>query len=186
MRATPLLVLAVAACSSPAAPPAPPPSATSSAVASAPPPAAAPPPPVDAGSPQPEPREDACAGATEAVKVATIGMHVAGGPFDEPTKVPFKTAVEPHFAELACCWAKHVPHPPKSADVGVDLLIEGAGGTPKVSNPRSTLPGGGKAIAEETAAFVPCVMHVFEGVTFPNLGPRGRTGVSYSLRFTPR
>lgn len=114
------------------------------------------------------------------VKIVTIGMHVGGGPFDEVTKEPFKKAVEPHFPEFAQCWGKHVPHPTKQADVGVDLLIEASGGRPKVSNPRSTL---GKDA--ETASFLPCVVSVFEGVEFPKLVDRGRTGVSYSLRFTP-
>jgi hypothetical protein len=116
------------------------------------------------------------------VKLVTIGMHVAGGPYDEVTKEPFKQAVEPHFSELTQCWSDHVPHPPKQADVGVDLLIEATGGAPKVSHPRSTLPGGGPAVAAETADFVPCVVRVFEAVQFPKLA-RGRTGVSYSLRF---
>jgi len=106
-------------------------------------------------------------------------MHVADGPFDEPTKEPFKKAVEPHFPEIAQCWGKHVPHPPKSADTGVDLLIEPSGGKPKVSNPRSTLGKGA-----EVEQFVPCVIAVFESVEFPKLVGRGRTGVSYSLRFT--
>lgn len=113
------------------------------------------------------------------MKVVTIGMHVGGGPFDEATKEPFKKAVEPHFPEIKQCWAKHVTNAPKEVDVGVDLLIEGAGGKPKVSNPRSTLPKG------EAEGFVPCVVAVFEAVEFPKLD-RGRTGVSYSLRFTRR
>ncbi|MBX3225199.1 MAG: hypothetical protein KF795_32075, partial [Labilithrix sp.] len=114
------------------------------------------------------------------VKVVTIGMHVAGGPFDEPTKVPFKKAVEPRFPEIAQCWARHVTKPPKQADFGVDLLIEAAGGKPKVSNPRSSLD---KA---ESEGFSACVIGVFESVEFPKLVDRGRTGVSYSLRFTRR
>lgn len=113
------------------------------------------------------------------VKVVTIGMHVGGGPFDEPTKEPFKRAVEPHFPELAQCWASHVAKPSKQTDVGVDLLIEGSGGRPKVSNPRSTLE------KTDSAALLQCVITVFEAVEFPKLD-RGRTGVSYSLRFTPR
>jgi hypothetical protein len=118
------------------------------------------------------------------VKVVTIGMHVAGGPFDELTKEPFKKAVEPRFPEIVACWGAHVARPPKQADVGVDLLIEAAGGRPKVSNPRSSLEkGDGGAGAE---AFVPCVIAVFESVEFPKLEGRGRTGVSYSLRFTRR
>ena len=130
---------------------------------------------VDAGPPPPEP--------APRVKVENIGMHVAGGPFDEPTKVPFRKAVEPHYPAMATCWARHLPHPPKATDVGVDLLIEPAGGHPKVSNPRSNLAGIGPAVAAETAAFVPCLITVFESVEFPKLD-RGRTGVSYSLRFT--
>ncbi|MBX3261655.1 MAG: hypothetical protein KF782_18370 [Labilithrix sp.] len=120
------------------------------------------------------------AGAEAHVKIVTIGMHVAGGPYDEPTKVPFKKAVEPRFPEIAQCWAAHVTKPPKQADFGVDLLIEAAGGKPKVSNPRSTLDKG------ETQGFTACVVGVFESVDFPKLVGRGRTGVSYSLRFTPR
>jgi hypothetical protein len=111
-------------------------------------------------------------------KIVTIGMHVAGGPYDEPTKEPFKRAVEPHFPAIAECWARHVPTPPRQADVGVDLLIEASGGHPKVSNPRSTLGKGA-----DVEGFVPCVVTVFEGVEFPKLD-RGKTGVSYSLRFT--
>jgi len=116
------------------------------------------------------------------VKVVTIGMHVAGGPFDEPTKEPFKKAVEPHFPEIAQCWATRVaqnlPKPPKQVDVGVDLLIEATGGHPRVSNPRITPK------IEEAPDFVPCVVTVFESVEFAKLVDRGRTGVSYSLRFT--
>ncbi len=113
------------------------------------------------------------------MKVVTIGMHVGGGPFDEATKEPFKKAVEPHFPDVAQCWAKHVTKPPKEVDVGVDLLIEASGGKAKVSNPRSTLPKG------EAEGFIPCVVGIFETVEFPKLA-RGRTGVSYSLRFTRR
>jgi hypothetical protein len=132
--------------------------------------------PIDAGPPALVPVK---------VKIVTIGMHVAGGPFDEPTKEPFKRAVEPQFLQFAQCWGRHVPHSPaKQIDVGVDLLIEASGGTPKVSNPRSTLKGYGPEVAAETEGFVPCVVGVFESIVFPKLD-RGRTGVSYSLRFTP-
>jgi len=108
------------------------------------------------------------------VKVASIGMHVAGGPYDEATKVPFLRAVEPHYPELARCW-KHVDKP-KQGDVGVDLQIEAAGGKPKVSNPRSTVKGEG---------FIPCVVAFFEQIEFEKTGS-GRRVVSYSVRFTPK
>lgn len=119
------------------------------------------------------------ASASASVKVVTIGMHVGGGPFDEATKQPFKRAVEPHFPEFVECWTTHVASSPTQADVGVDLLIESSGGKPNVSNPRSTLP------KDASQAVVPCIVSVFESVEFPKLD-RGRTGVSYSLRFTRR
>ena len=107
------------------------------------------------------------------VKVATIGMHVGGGPYDEITKEPMKRSVEPHFAELARCW-KHVAKQ-QPTDVGVDLVIEAAGGHARVSNPRTFAVGEG---------FVPCVVAFFEGVDFQR-PKNGKTVVSYSVRFTP-
>jgi hypothetical protein len=107
------------------------------------------------------------------VKVATIGMHVGGGPYDDITKEPMKRSVEPHFAELARCW-KHVAKQ-QPTDVGVDLVIEAAGGRARVSNPRTSAIGEG---------FVPCVVAFFEGVDFEK-PKNGKTVVSYSVRFTP-
>ena len=100
-------------------------------------------------------------------------MHVGGGPYDEITKEPIKRSVEPHFADLARCWTLVAKQQP--TDVGVDLVIEAAGGRARVSNPRTQATGEG---------FVPCVVAFFEGVDFQK--PRnGKTVVSYSVRFTP-
>ena len=107
------------------------------------------------------------------VKIATIGMHVGGGPYDEPTKEPMKRSVEPRFPDLARCWP-HVTKP-QPTDVGVDLVIEAAGGRAKVSNPRTTAVGEG---------FVPCVVAFFESVDFQR-PKNGKAVVSYSVRFTP-
>jgi hypothetical protein len=108
------------------------------------------------------------------VKVVTIGMHVGGGPYDEITKEPMKRSVEPHFPELTRCWT-HVSSAPRPADMGVDLVIEAAGGRAKVGNPRTGIQGEG---------FVPCVLAFFESIDFEK--PRnGKTVVSYSVRFTP-
>jgi hypothetical protein len=107
------------------------------------------------------------------VKVATIGMHVGGGPYDDATKEPLRRSVEPHFADLARCW-KHVEDPHET-DVGVDLVVEAVGGRAKVSHPRTTL---------KNEPFVACVVTFFEGIDF--LKPKtGRTVVSYSVRFKP-
>jgi hypothetical protein len=107
------------------------------------------------------------------VKLATIGMHVGGGPYDEPTKEPMKRSVEPRFLDLARCWK--LVTKPAPTDFGVDLVIEASGGRAKVSNPRTSVTSEG---------FVPCVVAFFESVEFER--PRnGKTVVSYSVRFTP-
>ena len=135
------------------------PPASASAASSAPPPS----PVAEAAAPLPEVH----------VKIVTIGMHVGGGPYDEITKEPIKRSVEPHFPELAQCW-RHVAQP-RQADVGVDLVIEAAGGRARVSNPRTTAAGEG---------FVPCVVAFYERVEFQR-PKNGKTVVSYSVRFTP-
>jgi hypothetical protein len=131
---------------------------------------------VDAGSSPHENKAaeaDAATASHIAVKVATIGMHVGGGPYDEPTKEPIRRSVEPRFADLAQCW-RHVTKPAAS-DVGVDLVIEASGGHAKVSNPRTSVTSEG---------FVPCVVAFFESVDFQK-PKNGKTVVSYSVRFTP-
>jgi len=107
------------------------------------------------------------------VKVATIGMHVGGGPYDEVTKEPIRRSVEPRFADLARCWT-HASKP-QASDVGVDLVIEATGGHARVSNPRTSMTGAG---------FVPCVVAFFESVDFQK-PKNGKTVVSYSVRFSP-
>ena len=131
--------------------------------------------------PDPEPVADVDAGAAPPVaepppnvKVISIGMHVAGGPYDEETKKPFLKAVEPRYAELAQCW-KHVADPTQ-ADVGVDLVIPASGGHAKVSNPRATIRGEG---------FLPCVVAFFETIDFEKPSRGGPQGLSYSVRFKP-
>lgn len=137
--------------------------------------AGAPPAPVDAGPP---PVVDAGPPAAPKVKVQYIGMHVGGGPFDDATKKPFETTLAPHHPAAAQCWAEHIKRA-KPFDMGVDLLIEASGGHPKVSNPRLHLEKG-----EDDGQFVACITGVFEAVEFPPLA-RGKSGVSYSLRYTP-
>ncbi|MFO0736035.1 MAG: hypothetical protein U0270_09155 [Labilithrix sp.] len=133
---------------------------------------------VDSGPPAPPPVVDAGPPPKPKVKVQYIGMHVGGGPFDDATKKPFETTLAPHHPAAAECWAKHITKN-KPFDMGVDLLIEASGGHPKVSNPRVRFEKG-----EEDGQFIPCIIAVFEAVDFPPLS-RGKSGVSYSLRFTP-
>jgi hypothetical protein len=112
--------------------------------------------------------------APPAVRVANIGMHIGGGPNDDVTKTPIAKSVAPHFDELRVCYA--LLETPMKVEVGVDLLIEAAGGKAKVTNPRSTAPG---------TALRDCCVRVFESIDF--LPPKtGKTIVSYSVQFTPQ
>jgi hypothetical protein len=108
------------------------------------------------------------------VKVANIGIHIGGGPYDDETKAPIAKSVAPHLDAMRACWAQ-VSDPAKGGDFGVDLLVPPEGGRARVTNPRTSLA---------PAAFRECVLHVFEQVDFAK--PRkGLTMASYSLRFTP-
>jgi hypothetical protein len=108
------------------------------------------------------------------VKVANIGMHIGGGPNDRATKAPIKTSVEPHFDKFKVCFSK-AENNTKVGDYGVDLLIEKDGGLAKVSHPRTTIRGD---------AFKQCMLDTFGKIEFKK--PRkGKTRVSYSLRFKP-
>jgi hypothetical protein len=122
---------------------------------------------------QPDAAPSSTPAPAPAVKLTTIGMHVGGGPYDEPTKEPMKRSVEPRFADLARCW-KHVARPGQ-ADVGVDLVIEATGGKARVSNPRSTI---------KSDEFIACVVAFYESVDFQR-PKNGKTVVSYSVRFVP-
>lgn len=114
------------------------------------------------------------AAAQVAVKVENIGMHIGGGPNDAETKAPIARSVEPHFPELAQCFAR-VDDPKKGGDFGVDLHIPKDGGRAEVGHPRTSLG---------PDAFRTCVVGVFERIEFRK--PKtGETIVSYSLRFTP-
>jgi hypothetical protein len=146
----------------------------------APPAPAPPPPPAETASAAPPAASSSAPVAEEPapkVKVFSIGMHVANGPFDEETKKPYLKAVEPHYPELAKCWNK-VNDKTKGGDVGVDLLIGPTGGKPKVSHPRTTVEGAGEA-------FMPCVVAFFETIEFGKPHSGGLQGVSYSVRFKP-
>jgi hypothetical protein len=113
-------------------------------------------------------------GPLPAVKVANIGIHIGGGPYDDETKAPIAKSVAPHLDEVRACWSQ-VGEPGKGGDFGVDLLVPPDGGRAKVSNARTSLG---------PAAFRECVLHVFEQVDFAR-PRRGLTMASYSLRFTP-
>ena len=102
-------------------------------------------------------------------------MYVA---FACSSKKPFETTLAPYHPAMAECWAKHITKQ-KPFDMGVDLLIEASGGHPKVTNTRVHFEKG-----EDDGRFIPCIIAAFETVDFPPLA-RGKSGVSYSLRYTP-
>jgi hypothetical protein len=109
-----------------------------------------------------------------AVKVANIGIHIGGGPYDDEAKAPIAKSVSPHLDDVRACWTQ-VKDPGKGGDFGVDLLVPADGGKARVTNPRTSLG---------PTAFRDCVLHVFEEIDFAK-PRRGLTMASYSLRFTP-
>lgn len=119
-------------------------------------------------SPEPSPK-------AVAVLVDTYGLHIGGGPNDTATKAPFVHSVEPHFPELASCFAK-AEDTTKGGDFGVDLLVAREGGKAKVTLPRTAIPG---------EAFRACVVDVFSAIAFER--PKyGATMASYAVRFRPK
>lgn len=177
------LAVLLAACS--AQPPSAPtdaPTAVSAppAVSAAPPPAPTPA-PVASAAPTAEPTPSATPSAAPvaeaplpAVKVSNIGIHIGGGPNDDPTKDPIRRSVHPHFDAFRRCWPL-AEDPKKAGEVSIDLRIDKAGGKAQIK--RSSFTMKGKELKE-------CVLKVFEEIDF--LKPKGgTTTVSYSLRFTP-
>ncbi len=192
----PATLLSAAACANPGSPSgaaanAPPPQpvaapSASPAVTPAPAPASASAPPASASDEAPiapsasaassgaAPAESAAPEPLPAVKVVNIGMHIGGGPNDNETKAPIRSSVQPHFDAFRACW-RSVVDKTKEGDFGVDLLIPADGGKAEVSHPRTALKGDG---------FTDCMVKAFEAIDFQK--PRkGKTKVSYSLRFTP-
>jgi len=115
------------------------------------------------------------------VTLATIGMHVGGGPYDEPTKEPMKRSVEPRFGDLARCWTELPAPPPAGLDVGVDLVIEAKGGRARVQNPRVS---GTKKTAKNEGGLEACIVSFFESVDFLPRAPERRQ--DRAERFDPR
>ncbi|MCA9623392.1 MAG: hypothetical protein KC731_30435 [Myxococcales bacterium] len=120
------------------------------------------------------PADEAPTGPVPSVEVRNVGMHVGGGKNTKEEKAPIRAAVAAHYDAMKRCWGKAVD-PPKKATFGVDIRIPGAGGAPKISNPRSGLKGGG--VRE-------CLVAAFEAIEFPRQPHGSPRMVSYSLEFT--
>lgn len=108
------------------------------------------------------------------VEVKQLGLHVGGGPNDEPTHALYSNPITGRFDDLARCYPL-AQGASKSASFGVDLLIASRGGKAKIKDYRTVL--GGKD-------FHLCVLGVFGTVEFP--APGKPTMVSYSVLFKPR
>jgi hypothetical protein len=108
------------------------------------------------------------------VEVKQLGLHVGGGPNDEPTHALYSNPITPRFDELARCYPL-AQGASKSASFGVDLLIASRGGKAKIKDYRTVLAG---------KDFHLCVLGVFGSVEFP--APGKPTMVSYSVLFKPR
>jgi hypothetical protein len=107
------------------------------------------------------------------VEVKQMGLHVGGGPNDEPTHALYSTPIMRRFDDLKRCYPL-ATGAGKNASFGVDLLISTRGGTAKIKDYRTVL--GGKD-------FHLCVLGVFGTIEFP--APSKATMVSYSVLFKP-
>lgn len=106
------------------------------------------------------------------VQLSSYGMHIGGGPNDASSKRPLLDALEARFEALRACYGS-VEEPAKGGVFGVDLTIPREGGTAQLGQVRTSMKG---------AEFRGCLLKVLESVRFPR-PPRGRTTVSYSVKF---
>jgi hypothetical protein len=152
------------------------PAATAGALPPATPEPAPPPVAVSPASPEPShsPPPNEPLPVPDNVEIKQLGLHVGGGPNDEPTHALYSNPITPRFDDLARCYPL-AQGASKSASFGVDLLIASRGGKAKIKDYRTVL--GGKD-------FHLCVLGVFGTVEFP--APGKPTMVSYSVLFKPR
>jgi hypothetical protein len=115
-----------------------------------------------------EPRPNA---ALPEIRVRHIGLHIGGGPNDEPTRRPILRAIEAQERRVLGCY-RLVERPLRGGVYGADLFVPGAGGAAQVRATRQKLG------AED---FDACMRKALEQVRFPK--PPRPTVVSYSLRF---
>lgn len=107
------------------------------------------------------------------VDVKNVGMHIGGEKNTAEQKRPIRAAISEHYDAMKRCYAK-AEETPKGATFGVDIRINGAGGKPKITNPRSGLKGGG--VKE-------CLVSVFENIEFPKQPKGVARMVSFSIEF---
>lgn len=109
------------------------------------------------------------------VDVKNVGMHIGGEANTAAQKRPIRSAVSKHYDDMRRCYAK-ASSPPKNVTFGVDMRIDGDGGPPKVSNPRSGIKGEARD----------CIVGVFEHVDFPRQPKGVARMVSFSIEFRNR
>jgi hypothetical protein len=120
--------------------------------------------PVDGREPNPQ-------AALPEVTVRHIGLHIGGGPNDEPTRRPVLRAIEKNQQRFLWCY-RQVERPLLGGVFGVDLYVGSRGGAPEVRSTRQKLGSDG---------FEGCMVAAFREVSFPK--PPRPTVLSYSLRF---
>ncbi len=106
------------------------------------------------------------------VTLRLLGMHIGGGPNDEPSKRPFVGAVTSGFSAMRSCY-RLVDEPERGGSFGVDLRIPRDGGAPSIDQIRTRLG---------PEAFLGCMREALLGLSFAP-PPRGPTVVSVSVAF---
>jgi hypothetical protein len=107
------------------------------------------------------------------VDIKNVGMHIGGEANTADQKRPIRAAVAKHYDEMRRCYAM-AEKTSKPATFGVDMRIDGGGGKPTVTNPRSGLEG--KGVTE-------CLVAVFESIEFPPQPKNAARMVSFSVQF---
>jgi hypothetical protein len=127
-----------------------------------------------ASAPPPEePPPPAHEPAPPDVEVKNVGMHIGGEENTAEQKRPIREAVAAHYDAMRRCWAQEADAA-RAITFGIDIRIDGAGGRPKISNPRSGFKNG------EVSS---CLQAIFEAIEFPAQPNKQARMVSFSIEF---
>jgi hypothetical protein len=108
------------------------------------------------------------------VEVKNVGMHIGGEENTADQKRPIREAVSAHYDAMRRCWASEGEDAAKTITFGIDMRIDGQGGVPKVSSPRSGF---------KNADVAKCLEAVFAAIEFPPQPNKQPRMVSFSIEF---
>jgi hypothetical protein len=107
------------------------------------------------------------------LRVKSFGLHV-GGSRDDDLRKEVQRTLERGFPRYLDCY-RLIDAPGSEGTFGADLRVPVEGGTAKVEQPRTKLPG---------EAFRACMIKAFESARFEPPSSGRTTVVSYSVKFS--